>query len=274
MNVAIDISSIIWDKEYFEHDKTSYCQLADEVLGFINVFEQVNAKFVMRQELLDEILLSFPFELTSSVSYFKEFRANVYKFLSKISDIIGYENIINRELVTIPNILHPHFSGIVITEYKYLIREMHTTNNHIVFCTFSSIWESDNNLKTKCSSIEKEYDTIVHPKENIETYINSLKKQFDHNPKHRRASRIVGNNVTISPLSCFDGKDITKPQALLDKAIEYENSFYYYDKDNDTYVRFKRHLNNLYHGFDVSINEIPQKIIEEIQKSIKDEQYN
>lgn len=265
MNVAIDISSIIWNKEYFEQDKTSYCQLAFEVLDFIDIFEQVNAKFVMRQELLDEILFSFPFELTDNIPYFKEFRTNVYKFLSRVSDIGDYESAIDSELVTIPNILLPHFSETATTECKYLIREMHTTDNHIVFCTFSSIWENDNNLKIKCSRTEKEYDTIIHPKKNIETYISLSKKQFEHNPKHGKISRTVDNNV-ISPLSCFDGKDKSIPQKLLDTATQYKDDFFNYDDINETYVRFRNHKDNLYHGYDEIINNVPSKIRKEFHK--------
>ncbi len=276
MNVAIDISSIIWDKEYFEQDKTSYCQLANEVLEFIDIFEQVNAQFVMRQELLDEILSSFPFELMSNIPYFKEFRTNVYKFFSKTSDIIDYENVINSELITIPNILLPHFSETATTEYKYLIREMHTTDNHIIFCTFSSIWVNDNNnLKTKCSSIEKEYNTIIHPKENIETYINLSKKQFEHNSKHDSCKGVYyddkGNK--INPLSCYDErkKDIKNPQQLLDNAKLFGNNFYNYDVVNRTFVCFKSHSDKKYHGYDLYDEDITDDALRIVLQKIRKE---
>ena len=274
MNVAIDISSIIWNKEYFEQDKTSYCQLADEVLDFIDVFEQVNAKFVMRQELLDEILLSFPFELTSNISHFKEFRTNVYKFLSKISDIVGYENIIISELVSIPNILFPHFSEIATTECKYLIREMHTTANHIAFCTFSSIWTSGN-LKTKCSNSEKEYVTIIHPTENIETYINSLKKQFEHNSKHDSCKGVYYDvkGKKINPLSCYDErkKDMKIPQELLDNSKKIGNERYSYDRQNRTFVCFKPHSDRKYHGYDIYDEDITDNALRIVLQKIKEE---
>ena len=260
MNIVIDISSVVWNNEYFEQNNAPYYQLADEVMEFIDSLKKIDAKFLMRQELLDEIILSFPFELTSNTSHFKEFRTVFYKFLTKISDVIDYETTVHSELVTIPNILHPHFSEPITVEYKYLIREMHTTANHIVFCTFSAIWASDK-LKTKCKNKEKEHDTIIHPIENINTYINSFKKHFDHNPKHdRNKGKRIENGEWVHPLSCFDGIDKSVPQELLNKAIQCENDFYSYDKENKTFVCFKNHLNNLYHGYDEEINNVPQEI--------------
>lgn len=266
MNVVLDISSVIWDKERYDADVSCYYQLAEEFLQFTEAFKKVDVKLMMRSDLLAEMMNSFPFDLTQNTPYFKEFKTLAWRFLSQISDTTEYEANVLPDLKTIPNIFYNHYSKTALLECKYLVYEMHTTTNHLAFCTFSAIWKDDS-LKTQCNTKTKEHDTVIHPSEDIESYIGRFKKVFEHNPKHDRIiKRRRDNGEEVSPLSCFDGKDNSKPQKLLDTSQriddETEKKFYNYDDENQTYVCFTPHRENVnkYHGFDINKEQVPAEI--------------
>jgi len=260
--VVLDIASIIWDKKQFERDASVYYQLADEISVFIDAFETVGLNLLIRQNLLDEILQSFPFDLTSDKAYFKEFRTIAYSFLSKISDIVEYEEIQNSTIATIPSILQNHYSSTTKLECTYLIQEMHTNEQNVIFCTFSAIW-NNGKLQSQNGNLTKCYDTLIHPNNNLETYLKSISKQFDHNSKHDSCKGIhyIGNEK-VNPLSCYNERigDKTIPQQLLDIAMPFRNNFYSWDKNNQTYVCFKNHQDNKYHGYDEDIKNVPPQI--------------
>lgn len=262
MEVVLDISSVIWNKTQFEENQSIYYDLADDFLLFTDIFREVDAKLMIRQELLDEVMCSFPFEMIEDKKDFKEFRMNALKFLASMNDIIEYEEKDFPELKTIPNIFHNHFNENVTTGYKHLIYEIHTNTQNIAFCTFNTIWNTTDNLLTECTE-QKEHDTIIHPSDDLEQYIKRTKRTFEHNKKHSVRKEITSEKGdVISPLSCYNGKDTIKPQQLLDKAQKYGDGkkLYNYDVENETYVCFVPHKDNLYHGFDIPAKDVPTEI--------------
>lgn len=265
--VVLDIASIIWNKKQFESDASVYYQLADEISVFIDTFENVSLNILIRQNLLDEILNSFPFDLTSNKAHFKEFRTVAYSFLSRISDIVEY-NEVTDNISTKPNIIHEYYSDITNLECKYLIKEIHTTTQNVVFCTFSAIW-NNGNLQSQNENLTKCYDTVIHPNNNLKTYLKSISKQFEHNSKHDSAKGVYYiDDEKVNPLRCYNERiaDKTIPQQLLDIAMPFRNNFYSWDENNQTYVCFKKHKDNHYHGYDEDIENVPQTIRKEFHK--------
>ena len=143
---------------------------------------------------------------------------------------------------------------------------MHNTENYI-FCTFSSCWNTTNNLKT-VNSTTKEHQTIIHGNANptIQDFYNTtFRNIFEHNPKHDRTKgKRIENGETVSPLSCFDGSNNDIPQILLDEATYCNGDFYAWDSNNKTFVCFKSHLDNKFHGYDEDYDNVPQSIKDKI----------
>jgi hypothetical protein len=264
MNIVLDISSVVWDRNKYNEDSSCFYDLANEVLLFVDSFDKLEVDLWIQQELLDEILVAFPFDITDNNAHYTEFRTNVFGFLSRVSNTVEHENI-DLSIITNPDIFHTHFSDTMLVEYKYLIYKMHISENPIIFCTFSAIW-NDGNLNTEYDTNTKEHETVIHqinPINSIELFLNSLKKQFEHNGKHDSSKGIhYDGQEIVYPLSCFDERkrDNTMPQDLLDRSVKYGKNFYVYDEVNNTYVCFKPHGNNCYHGHDEDIKNVPQKI--------------
>ena len=265
MNIALDISSVVWDRIKYNNDSTCYYDLANEVLLFIDSFDKLEVDLWIQQELLDEVLIAFPFDITDNNPHYTEFKTNVFGFLSRITNTIGRENINIPIITTNPNIFYTHFSATMLVEYRYLIYKIHISKDPVIFCTFNAIW-NDGKLNTICNNHPKQHETVIHqtdPVYSIELFLNSLKKKFEHNSKHdsEKGIHYEGDKI-VYPLSCFDERkrDNTDPQELLDNAIKCGKDFYAYDNKNKTYVRFKPHGNNCYHGHDENINNVPLKI--------------
>ena len=266
--VVIDISSIVWDENHFNSNKDVYYVLKSEVFLFLNAFESCNKlKLVAREELLNEIRFSFPYSICSDHSMF-DFQRLVLQFLATKRNV-SY-NAINSTINSVPNICYSYFSADLKTEINYLITEVHNSSDNHIFCTFHTCWQNNKKLKT-INKITKEYHTVIHKdgKYTIERfYLDKIRNVFEHyKEKHDRlkGTRIHQGKIK-SPLSCFDGKDKSIPQKLLDTATQYKDDFFNYDDTNGTYVRFKNHKDNLYHGYDEIINNVPSKIRKEFHK--------
>lgn len=264
--VVLDISSVVWDEQDFNTNQTSYYTLASEFVVFLQAFESCNQLlFVARNELINEIRKQFPYSIPNSAQLLT-FKKRTLQFLSN-KRIVSYNIANNLNINSIPDICHNYFSDTLKVEVKYLLSEMHNSNN-CIFCTFSSRWTTDN-LKTT-NSTTKEHKTIIHGSGNQtiqDFYNNTFRNIFEHNSKHDRTKgRRVENGEIVSPLSCFDGSNNSIPQAFLDTAKPFNNDFYNWDDVNKTFVCFKNHLNNLYHGYDEDTSNVPLKIKEEFHK--------
>jgi hypothetical protein len=269
VKIVLDISSIVWDENDYNANETSYYTLRSEVYLFIQAFEKCNnLKLLVRKELFDNIKLLFPYKLCTEHNMF-DFQRMVLQFLSAIKNVSYNE--INTGIYAVPNICYDYFSPDLKTEIGYLITEIHNNSEKHIFCTFGTRWQSDNCLKTHNGN-KKEYYTIVHKESSAtiqEYYLNNVRNVFEHNEKHdsNKGTR-KENNEWVYPLSCYDEreKDTTIPQQLLESATPFGNDFYNYDDVNQTFVHFKNHLNNKYHGYDEDINNVPQKIKAEFYK--------
>jgi hypothetical protein len=267
--IFLDFSSVVWDENHFKTDAELHHILANEVIIFIHAFESCNnLKFVARTELLQNVMTLFPYNITKRPDLF-DFKKKTMMFLSnRFSDIVSYD-ISNKIIRSNPDFCYDYFAESLKIEVRYLIAEMHDCVDTHVFCTFRTRWDSLNKQNTSNDTCKK-HSTIIHEKGKItveDYYLKNIRNIFEHNPKHdRKKGKRQENGVSVYPLTCFDGLDSTIPQSLLDDAIQYGSDFYNYDDVNRTFVCFKSHLDNKYHGYDEDIKNVPQKIREEFHK--------
>jgi len=268
--VILDISSIVWDVNNFNTNKSLYYTLKSEVFLFIQAFERCNnLKFVARKELLDSIRTSFPYNICNEHKMF-DFQRLVLHFLSTKRNI-SYTKSNNSGTYSVPNICCNYFSQDLQTEIGYLITEIHNSSNNHIFCTFSTCWQNNTDLQTNYGD-SRTHHTVIHENTKptiYDYYLNNIRNIFEHNSKHDSNKGIHWENgELVYPLSCYNErvKDTTIPQKLLDDAIQYENEYYIYNTNNNTYVCFKWHKDNKYHGHDEDINNVPRKIREEFHK--------
>jgi hypothetical protein len=267
--VFLDFSSVIWDENHFKTDTAFHYKLASEVVLFIQAFESCNnLKLIARAELLSNAVGKIP--IVSKSSDLFDFRKRATTFISqRFSDSIVHE-VINKTVICNPNFCCDYFDESLKTEIRSLIVEMHYNEDTHVFCTFRTRWNWYRKQNSLNNTSNKKHTTVIHEvsKPTVkDLYFNTIRNIFEHNAKHdkNKGKRIESGNW-VFPLSCFDGTDTDIPQRLLDSAIQYENEFYNYDDVNQTFVCFKNHLNNKYHGYDEDLNKVPQKIREEFHK--------
>ena len=268
--IVLDVSSIVWDEQNFITQPSLYYQLAGEVVMFIQAFESAKKlKFVSRLEMMQNVTASFPYKPTNNPKLF-DFKKRSQQFLSnRYKDFVTFKTN-NSTVESIPDICHEYFSDIIKIEIKYLISEMHYNENYI-FCTFRSRWKTNSDLQTK-NRHSKTHTTVIHEatKPTILDYYNkNIRNVFEHNTKHDSNKGVYFvKSEKVNPLSCYDERlaDTTIPQQYLDNAIQYKNDFYYYDDKNKTFIRFKMHSKNKYHGFDEEKENVPQQIREKFHK--------
>jgi len=269
--VVLDISSVVWDEIDFNKNSTSHYKLASEVILFIQAFENCqNLKLVARAELLSNAISLFPYKISKRNELF-DFKRRTKQFLSnRFRDFISYDidsTVVNSK----PNICYSYFSHDLKTEIGYLITEIHNNFEKHIFCTFGTRWQNNQNLKT-INDEEKEHYTVIHKDASPtieEYYLKNVRNIFEHNSKHDSSKgKRKENDEWVYPLSCYDErkKDTTIPQQLLDSAKLCGNEYYNYDTYNKTFVCFKNHGNNFYHGHDEDLYNVPQKIKEDIFK--------
>jgi hypothetical protein len=188
------------------------------------------------------------------------------------SNIVSYD-INNKAIRSIPNFCYEYFAESLKIEVRYLIAEMHDCVDTHVFCTFRTRWDSLNKQNTSNDNItRKKHPTIIHEREKVtvkDYYLKNIRNIFEHNPKHDSSKGIhYDGQEKVYPLSCYNERkgDGAIPQNFLDDAIQYGSDFYNYDDVNRTFVCFKSHLDNKYHGYDEDIKNVPQKIREEFHK--------
>lgn len=261
--VVLDISAVVWDEQDFNTNQTQYFLLANEFVIFLQAFESCNQLlFVARNELLNEIRGQFPYSIPNSAQLIT-FKRRALQFLSN-KRTLSYNLANNLSINSMPDICHSYFSDTLKFEVKYLLSEMHNSEN-CIFCTFSSRWSATNKLET-INSTTKEHYTVIHGNGNQtiqDFYNNTFRNIFEHNSKHDSSKGVyyVGTEK-VNPLSCYNERiaDTTTPQNLLDNAIQFNHKFYNYDTVNQIFVCFKNHQDNKYHGYDEDINNIPPQI--------------
>jgi hypothetical protein len=264
---VIDTSAFIWDVERFEMNAAPFYELGGQLMKFIEILEKEKPLILMRTELNEAMINSFPSNKLDGIPNFRDLSRVVYSFLADISeDIVTLKSMSSTETFSEPNIAYDYFSPDVKEEISYLVHKMHTGTDEYVFFTFQYIWSNqDVQLVTfKSKNDKKPHETVIYSSESIDKFFLKHKPIFEHNSKHdRNKGYRIENGEEIFPLSCFDGKDMSIPQQLLANAIRYKKDkkkLYSYDVQNKTFVCFTPHSKNRYHGFDQPDGKVPPSI--------------
>ncbi|WP_407313775.1 hypothetical protein [Desulfosporosinus sp. SB140] len=267
-SAVLDPSSVIWDREDFHLNKTKYYELADNLMEFIEIIVENPLQFLLREELLEEMINGFPaYEFASEFPELYDFRASIYRFLSNMAEnIIPFEPMQLNAVLSIPNINQPHFNSKTNEEVLYLLSKLSVEDLKVIFFTFEEIWSSlkDNIVIFSEGTNNRAYEVLYNVDQCIKFFEN-LKYAFEPSRKHHRLFG-WGSKLKLPDVIC---------QELLDSAIsEVEEDFSgcqplfnYYEKDN-IFIAFRAHQPYKYHGYPVDENEIPTKVKRKIFKKI------
>lgn len=274
----LDISSLIWNRADYETNTHNYYRLADSLLDLLGKLENQKTVFLMRKQLLDRIDIEFPFyELSND---FRDFIDAIYKILSKIGlKGIDYPDNIDDDLISEPNLIKEYYNDETKVEIRYLISRMHSDeDSDKIYFTFNYLWDGDNSfLVVKDTTKNVLHPVVVSDNEDkfknneLDIFLDKFKRVFEHHvEKH---DRITGQKnqkgEPVSKLSCFDGKDETVPQKLLDEGEKSGKRIYNYDDENEVWVVFMNHEGNKYHGYDEEENEVPPKVKKRLNKYVR-----
>lgn len=256
---VLDASSLVWDRADFETNTDQYFELKAELIQFIDKVESERPNILLRAELLNQMLMGFPYD--QMPSSFAPFKNIVYGFLGKIgSELIQYNADESLSVTANPQVIKEHFAEEMVQEMKYLLNEMHSNGDRQpVYFTFKYLWGKNGDLKTVGDSTgEKEYVTIVSDEASLNKHFGQLKKVFCHSSKHH-----IGNEQGdyVSPLTCYKNNDATLAQKYLDESMQLGRKHFAYDEVNGVYIVFFCTVNNEYHGHDeINLNKIPAKV--------------
>lgn len=264
---VIDTSAFIWDKDGFDDNSDIYYTLADELVDFMAIIKKTSIKILLRDELRDEIYAQFPYEKIDGIAHFREFTTSFIRFFAELGSRI--EQFDQRELDDIyaePNIIYNHYNDAVKKETKYLISEMHQSDDNDIYFTFKATWKPISiKLKTVYQDNSKTYKTIVYPHNGqMEKFFENITPIFEPNPKHDRVKgHKWSNGNSVAKFSCFDGENFDIPQGLLNTAYLAKNGYYYnIDTVYNVYALFYNHRKNRFHGFDVEFDDkdVPEEV--------------
>jgi len=292
-HTVLDISAIIWNEDDYQTNNHQYSLLVKSISKFIYQLETFKPKILMNDELFEQIMGNFPYGKAYELGLY-DFEHQAINFLKNIRvNVITYSEIITSDLISIPNLIKPHYSDATKKEVNYLISKIHAdTETDNIYFTFQYLWdENEDKLKTQLGNVlPKEYETIICDKKikpdeeltELDNFFTKFKRIFKHHKKHDKAphkTREAWENWDppgrsdedfISQLSCYDGDNDPIPQKLLDSAFKSGDKYYNYDED-DICVTFqpenKKIVGGLYHGYDeYDENKIPNKVKKHFNK--------
>ncbi|MBL4625858.1 MAG: hypothetical protein JKY42_12075 [Flavobacteriales bacterium] len=270
-NTILDVSSIIWDREEYDKNKSFYYTLLPKLSALLIELDKAKTKIVIRNSLVNEMLREFPY--SSIQGDFWASGNQVYAFLGGIgSKMINYDEIITEGLTSEPNQIQLYFKEDVKNEVNFLLSEIHNNvNDTNVFFSFKDLCCSTP-LKTLIDDDSNSHKTIIADRGNeLADFLSYFRLKFEHKPKHNKASyrtleawdECKNKGGFESQLSCYDG-DPEFAQELLDNRYDkcFGNDFYYsYDYNNNFYVIFRITEKNIYHAYDMyDIQRIPEEV--------------
>lgn len=263
----LDISAFIWNEQHFRECSALYYPFT---VSIQRLFEKINLYHIpiwMRTELLTEIQINFPYSITDRL--FRDFQSNTLDFLANVK-IEKYSSQLAAELTSSPEQVKNYYSAAAQQELRYLLNELFTLNDrNQKFLSFELLYQGNGTLVLSNGSNLNLIALLCDSEGQLERHISQFRNIFDHNPKHNKykSSKYKYFGEKISALSCYNERigDKTAAQKLLDGAVRLRNDLYANDTEHDTYVKFViTGNNNLYHGFDVELNEHDKKYLKTI----------
>jgi hypothetical protein len=261
---VIDISTFIWSEQDFNDNKIEYVILRNLIPDVFTQIKALKLPILFRHDLQQLILAEFPFKLIEDKEIGYDFYRLTYEFLiDTFSNWVKFEGNADHTIISTPDINKPHFGINIKVEAQSQIYHLfqNSQNTEHKFIAYTYLFKSDNNLVLKNQQETVVVDTLRYgSEEDIVTFFDKFKIKFRHNSKHDSYK----SGGKVSPLSCFNERtgDTTKAQALLEKAYQVGNDYYYLDEENNVYVQFVSSNDGTYHGFDVSDEKgnVPSKI--------------
>ncbi|MCD4820328.1 MAG: hypothetical protein K8S23_16745 [Candidatus Cloacimonetes bacterium] len=263
-NAVLDLSAVIWNQDEFDMNSYQYYKV---LLGFSSLLSNLSTENVlMRKELSNQLMYCFPFkEIKNLKKYdnkFWDIGRLIYSFIGKINNESKiYSPNCTPNINSKPAVIKQYYNDIVKLEICYLLSKIHSEKEtKSVYFTFEFLWNGNDKLKTETKDKVNTYKTIISDRgSELRDFFAKFKPVFEHHTKHTR----IKSGEYESSLSCFDGKDKTIPQKLLENGIKSGKCYYNYDLGNEVYVIFRYHMGNKYHGYD---ERNPDKIPKQVKK--------
>lgn len=185
-----------------------------------------------------------------------------------------YELVSDTKNITVEPELMAKLSDSEKRELKSMAYKQFETKEppHKIYALASSR-SNTTQMKIKCEEKEKSISIMSPDNIAINNFIESknpkLKQEgdFDHRVKHNpHTTRNIGDNEA-SKFSAWNPNDDSYAKSLLLKAWNdtksselYPDKMFVWDTKNKTYVKFRLSINNEYHGYDVTFNEVTDKV--------------
>lgn len=248
---VLDPYVMVWDREDFLRDSTKYYLLASDLMGLLEILEEINPELLLRQQMIDEIVDNFPaYELVNTFPQLKDVNFAFYSFISKANrKSVQFQPTQNVNIQFSPNLIKQYISQSFKNEILYLLTEMYNNCNEAVFFTLERIWEGGSYLEILSEDYIKLFTVIKNIKE-TDDYLNSSRNKFEENPKHRE-------------LGGWDTKLKTPIHiviSLLDDAVEgvgESKALFNYCNSDEQFIIFRPHEHHKYHAYPAEVNEVP-----------------
>jgi hypothetical protein len=257
----LDTSCIIWDSNDYDHNTHEYLNLKDKLVNLFDVFSRENPHILLRDELIEEMILAFPYESIHRRPH--DYNHRVINFIINIP--------LNRKLSCLPQnnnvtstpaINKAHFSANTQLEVSYILTKIHSTPaDHNCYFAYPYLFGHAGPLTTTvvghnppltCPTVFFDDETVLN------NYFLQFRRVFQPNLVHHQQKRA---NSRKSRFRCYNGADTIVPQDYLDRSIFENNRYYFYDPVNEVYVVFLRHEQNRYHGHEEeTLSSIPPRV--------------
>lgn len=266
---TIDISTFIWSEDDFNSNKNQYITLKNLVPNIYSQIKELQLPILLRQELYESIMNEFPYNMVKEIGY--DFQRLTMEFLTDtFLNWVLYEENSDNTITSIPVLVKSHFTENVRIETQSQVSHLfyNGKNPEHKFITYDYFFnQKDNLVLDKLGNIATFETFQYNSEEAIIQFFENHKIKFKHNPKHDNYKS--GGN--ISPLSCYNERigDNTKAQNLFEKAYKIDNDFFYFDEENNVYVKFVSSNDGTYHGFDISDEKsnVPSQIKSKFNKN-------
>lgn len=257
----LDTSAFIWDIKNFETNAVNYYEVMEVFPSILEKLKVEKIPIVMREELLFEIQTNFPY--ANIPREFRVYRDLTLINLSKLNKL-DYQDCNTFDIECKPDLFKSYFSNSTLLELKHLIGFIYNSNTIFSsLLSFNCFCDNAENLRIAHENIKEIPIKICDDINNHTVIIGSLKKIFEHNPKHDKykSSDDKYYGKVTSVLRCYNERigNTKIIQSILDDSRLIDEDYYGFDAVNTVYIRFEHTRNNIYHGFEVIPDENLEK---------------
>jgi hypothetical protein len=257
----LDTSCIIWDTNDYDNNTFEYLILKTKMVNLFDTFTQENTHILLRDELISEMLISFPYDRINEHPH--DYNHRVATFVMNIPANRRHScQAQNNNITSTPVITKAHFSANTRLEVSYILSRIHSNPTDLnCYFAYPYLFNHPGPLTTTQPGVLKGQNctTVFFDDELVlDAYFAQFRKVFEHNPLHHQQNK---QNSKKSKLRCYNGRDINVPQDYLNRSIFANNRYYFFDPVNQVYVIFFRHQANRFHGHEEeNINLIPNSV--------------